>query len=515
MIDYDQMDDAMLLACYVQQNDHAALGALFRRYAGQAYATAQRVCRNPADAEDCVQSAFIKVMQHAGDYRGGSEAGVKVWLMKTVIGTCKDKIRGEVRRRRREESAEEELDDSYLPDNPAGMEDDLKARAQEVLLELDALPEHYRSAIWLRYHHGMSVKDTAGALGISEKTLDNHIQYGLKKLRQRLAAKGVMAGVGSIAAVIPALQIHSAPQSMMEMIAAVASGKFAKAVTGKASGSIAPLLVKVAAVSVFALGAGFLVWKGAHRDVEVPLPVQGVLPAPVSPVKPLNIYWDFNADASNPQKPVTIPAALVPVAGKLKYIPGGGPDKKGCIELTEQISEVKIDVPVSNFPVFVSWKASTMLRDNNFEWLCTAFWFPISDVAQFDDCGPWQKEAFDRSQKQGAWREHVAYFSGNYIDKWVNGKRLGITACTYDPDGRITLIFRAPHQIDDLTIRSISTNELPDLSLYLNALAKIPASRRSGSQPLPGVISQRTGKELQVAFFPKVYGWAEEALKSK
>jgi len=74
---------------------------LFARHADLSYRAALRVTRNAADAEDAVQSAFVRIMQDAVKYRGGK--GVKVWITKMVINTAKDQIKGAVRRRGREE----------------------------------------------------------------------------------------------------------------------------------------------------------------------------------------------------------------------------------------------------------------------------------------------------------------------------------------------------------------------------------------------------------------------------
>ena len=101
-----EIDDLSLMQKYVNQGDSEALGTLFRRHADSAYRTALRFTRNQADAEDAVQSAFIKIMRDAPGYRGGK--GVRVWIMKIVASACRDSIKQSIRRRNREQIAVEE-----------------------------------------------------------------------------------------------------------------------------------------------------------------------------------------------------------------------------------------------------------------------------------------------------------------------------------------------------------------------------------------------------------------------
>ena len=217
-----QPDDLSLLARYTQQDDRDALGALFQRHADAAYSTALRVCRHPDDAEDAVQIAFVKIMQNASAYRGGE--GVRVWIMKVVIGTCKDRIRHEVRRRQREEHAMEWTDDGLVPAESAGDDGMARDMADAVLHLLDRLPEHYRLPVWLHHYQGLSLGDAAVALEIPENTLRSQLSRGLEKLRGMLVSRGMAASVASIAGVMPMMQAEAAPASLVGSIGYIVHG---------------------------------------------------------------------------------------------------------------------------------------------------------------------------------------------------------------------------------------------------------------------------------------------------
>ncbi|MBA4386804.1 MAG: hypothetical protein C0404_02415 [Verrucomicrobia bacterium] len=261
----EQTSDDELLRRYVGQNDRDALGVLFRRHADAAYSTALRVCRNAADAEDAVQGAFIKVMQTAGSFRGGGEQGVRFWIMKIVVGTCKNTIRSHISRRKREEFVMEDEDDIVVPDEAAGAEDDLRERSAEVLRTLDGMPEQFRTAIWLRHYLGMALKDAAEAAGVPERTLESRVYRGMRMLRDKLAECGVATSVSSLGIAIGALPVETAPASLLGGLsgesAALAGGGV---VAGKTVASGSGIL-KVAAI----LAAMTLVGGGVYVVSEM------------------------------------------------------------------------------------------------------------------------------------------------------------------------------------------------------------------------------------------------------
>ena len=98
-----QADDAALLRAFSERGDRQAMNVLFARHADAAYRVALRCCRNAADAEDAVQTAFIEVLRHSAKYRG--ESAVKAWIFGFVVNACRHKAREEGRRAAREERA--------------------------------------------------------------------------------------------------------------------------------------------------------------------------------------------------------------------------------------------------------------------------------------------------------------------------------------------------------------------------------------------------------------------------
>src|SRR4051812_33255938 len=96
-----EQNDLELLGRFRKSSDREALGRLFQRHAGAAYRIARRFLKDPHEAEDAVQAAFLNVMQHAHQFQGRSE--VKTWLISTVVNVCRAKYRADQRRTNREQ----------------------------------------------------------------------------------------------------------------------------------------------------------------------------------------------------------------------------------------------------------------------------------------------------------------------------------------------------------------------------------------------------------------------------
>jgi len=75
----------------LQNGDQAAFRALFDRYHRRVFAVAIGVVKNPEDANDVVQDAFIKVHKHIGNFQGNSS--FYTWLYRIVMNLAIDHLR--------------------------------------------------------------------------------------------------------------------------------------------------------------------------------------------------------------------------------------------------------------------------------------------------------------------------------------------------------------------------------------------------------------------------------------
>jgi RNA polymerase sigma-70 factor, ECF subfamily len=161
------------------------------------FATALRLTRNRADAEDLVQDTFVKALRFSGRFTPGTN--LKAWLYTILHNTWRNRRRGAARDTvdidsvRVDAAADE---GPSAPDTPerillrASLDADLQAA-------LDALPQAFREAVWLRDVEEFSYAEIAGMLGIPIGTVMSRISRGRRLLFETLSAAGVRDHAGS------------------------------------------------------------------------------------------------------------------------------------------------------------------------------------------------------------------------------------------------------------------------------------------------------------------------------
>ena len=151
------------------------------------YATALRLTRNRADAEDLVQDTFVKALRFAKQFTPGSN--LKAWLFTILHNTWRNRVRDAARGRvdadseRVEEAAG--MDELVSPDTPERilLRDTLDADLQAAL---DAIPDAFREAVWLRDVEELSYAEIAGVLNVPAGTVMSRISRGRRMLFERL-----------------------------------------------------------------------------------------------------------------------------------------------------------------------------------------------------------------------------------------------------------------------------------------------------------------------------------------
>ncbi|MBM3457316.1 MAG: sigma-70 family RNA polymerase sigma factor, partial [Armatimonadetes bacterium] len=155
------------------------------------YNLAYRLSRNPEEAEDIVQEAFIRVHNALPNFRG--DANFSTWLFRIVRNVFLDERKKQ--RVRQHSSLEEivELEDSQVsrqvedphPGPGAVVERrELSALVQDAVLELPELP---RLMIVLYHFHHRSYEEIAAILDLPIGTVKSRLNRARAALRSRLA----------------------------------------------------------------------------------------------------------------------------------------------------------------------------------------------------------------------------------------------------------------------------------------------------------------------------------------
>lgn len=151
---------------------------LYQRHVSSVYKLCYVYLRNAADAEDVVQSVFLKLLQAKVAFNDYEHE--KAWLITAARNHCKDILKSWWKRQR--------VDLESLPE--AASQDEYMEE-KEILGKLLALPEKYRVVLHLYYFEDYPVKEIAKSLGHNESTIRSRLQRGREKLRIDLGGKDI------------------------------------------------------------------------------------------------------------------------------------------------------------------------------------------------------------------------------------------------------------------------------------------------------------------------------------
>lgn len=145
---------------------------LFRNYYRQLCIYALHYINNVEEAEDVVQDCFIRLMEAVPE-----PANARAWLYTTVRNRCVDLLRRQVAH-----SVTVPLEGQDTTDNDEELQ--LRAEREARLWEaVDSLPPRCREVFLLVKRDGLTYREAALRLGISEKTVEHQVSKGLHILR--------------------------------------------------------------------------------------------------------------------------------------------------------------------------------------------------------------------------------------------------------------------------------------------------------------------------------------------
>jgi RNA polymerase sigma-70 factor (ECF subfamily) len=172
--------------------DTEALERLLMRAQEVAWRFSVSVCGHADDAEDAMQEALIKTYRHVGRIR--DPEAFRPWLYRTVRNAC---LMG--RRKRMDEPARLQSLDETLPgpDGPMTRHVQHPGKNPEQLAQnaglrrrlrqaLQALPGPYRAIVFLREMEGLSTREVANVMGISEDSVKTRLHRARVQLQSDL-----------------------------------------------------------------------------------------------------------------------------------------------------------------------------------------------------------------------------------------------------------------------------------------------------------------------------------------
>lgn len=142
------------------------------QYQDMVYRIALHAFGNPQDAEDAVQEVFLRLYTWETPFEGPDH--LRYWLIRVTVNVCKDALKTPWRRRR---VSLEELPETPVFDRP---------EQGELYREVMALPEKYRTVLYLFYYEELTVREIGGILGLRTTAVTTRLHRARAKLKEQL-----------------------------------------------------------------------------------------------------------------------------------------------------------------------------------------------------------------------------------------------------------------------------------------------------------------------------------------
>ena len=186
----DRSEDAELLQ-RVLDGDGTAYRGLVEKYQTRIYQVVYGIVRNPEDARDITQDAFVKAYKNLGKFR--LESSFYTWIYRIASNLAIDLTRKQKRRQTTsgfdESIATKDGDgmmlEQHTHDSPRKVVE-RKELYGLIMDALDKLPGEQKQIIVLREVEGMSYKEISDVMEIPEGTVMSRLYYARKKLQKIL-----------------------------------------------------------------------------------------------------------------------------------------------------------------------------------------------------------------------------------------------------------------------------------------------------------------------------------------
>jgi RNA polymerase sigma factor (sigma-70 family) len=418
---------------FVTSGDTTILDALLAEHLDRSYTQARRLLGNDSSAEDAVQEAYVQLVRTSSRYDGSIPFAA--WLGRLVHGASLHVMRSSGRRSRHERVARERAPQS------TALGESTEEESSAVRDAVRELPERYRSTVDLHYFAGLSQRDTAKALGLSEDAVAMRLHRAREFLRSLLARRGVALGGGAILIALGSTPSYAAPATLAasstQLISALAAGSAIPKTTLSVGIGIGKLSV-AATVAVAVAGSGMLLFAKLREPQQPAAPANGQI-----------AHWDFSEG---------LPADLTVIAGK--FIPSRLADGDGFVEPTRS-TDVIAAYPqrLEPRPVSIDIKAFFVPALQEGE-TCTVNHIYVAGSGSVKPVRMWVAKT--RLTEPGGSITSQTIVSGKYLIHIVNGIRTRVMEFDREyPASRLCLL-TDNFSVSDIRISYLRSDELPE-----------------------------------------------------
>ncbi len=178
-----------ILVQRVKRGEKAAFDALVLRYQSRIISLISRFVRNPTDALDVTQEAFLKAYRALPNFRG--ESAFYTWMYRIAVNTAKNHLAARVRQPQEMDSPDPDLEEFEMENAAVEMDTPEHLLLAEeiqntVIAAIAALPGDLRMAISLRELDGLSYEEIAVAMECPVGTVRSRIFRARESIDEKL-----------------------------------------------------------------------------------------------------------------------------------------------------------------------------------------------------------------------------------------------------------------------------------------------------------------------------------------
>lgn len=163
------------------QGDHRAFRMLMARHMARAIRIADAILGSSTDSDDVAQEAFVRVWKRASSF-DPTVARFTTWLYRIVVNLAID-------RARRPRGEPIESAQHITTDEPSALADIIaREDVSMVAACISRLPDRQRAALALFHFEGLSGREAAEAMKMSEKAFESLLVRARTTLKQRVLA---------------------------------------------------------------------------------------------------------------------------------------------------------------------------------------------------------------------------------------------------------------------------------------------------------------------------------------
>lgn len=179
-------DEFSDLVARAKAGDRKAFEDLVRGTYEKVHGLALRLTGNEHDADDVVQDTYVRAFNGLRRFRG--DARFSTWLHRITANSASNLLSRRSRHRRRHHDLDEvvELAD-HRPEHDPALNAEIAATGSRLERALDHLPSRLRNVVVLRDLHGMSHREIAEELDITESAAKVRLHRARIRLRELLS----------------------------------------------------------------------------------------------------------------------------------------------------------------------------------------------------------------------------------------------------------------------------------------------------------------------------------------